>query len=97
VTAEGRYFAGAAHGGDFEALNAVLDPEVLLRVDRHPATTGIRGAAAVASHALAFSRLVQRIETVLVNGAPGIISYLPNGRHMSMFGQEIQIADARYH
>lgn len=79
-------FVAAAHGGDFDALIAVLDPEVLLRADRPPAATGIRGAVAVASQALTFSRLVQRIETVLVNGAPGIVSYLPNGRPMSILG-----------
>ncbi|MBZ5728228.1 MAG: sigma-70 family RNA polymerase sigma factor [Acidobacteriia bacterium] len=79
-------FVAAAHGGDFDALIAMLDPQVLLRADRHPAATGIRGAVAVASQALAFSRLVQRIETVLVNGAPGTVSYLPNGRPMSILG-----------
>ncbi len=79
-------FIAAAHGGDFDALIAVLDPEVLLRADRHPAATGIRGAVAVASQALAFSRLVQRTESVLVNGAPGIVSYLPSGRPMSILG-----------
>jgi RNA polymerase sigma-70 factor (ECF subfamily) len=79
-------FVAAAHGGDFDALIAVLDPEVVLRADRAPGATGIRGAVAVASQALTFSRIVQRMELVMVNGAPGIVSYPPNGRPMSILG-----------
>jgi RNA polymerase sigma factor (sigma-70 family) len=79
-------FVTAAHGGDFDALIAVLDPEVVLRADRDPASRGIRGSAAVAQQALAFSRLVQRTESVLVNGAPGIVSWLPSGKPMAVLG-----------
>jgi RNA polymerase sigma factor (sigma-70 family) len=79
-------FVTAAHGGDFDALIAVLDPEVVLRSDRDPASRGIRGSAAVAQQALAFSRLVQRTESVLVNGAPGIVSWLPSGKPMAVLG-----------
>ena len=46
-------FFAAARGGDFEALVAVLDPDVVLRADLGPPPTGgfreVRGAAAVAS------------------------------------------------
>ena len=45
----------AARGGDFDALVAVLDPDVVLRVDagaeRPAASMVIRGAAAVARQA----------------------------------------------
>lgn len=79
-------FVSAAHGGDFDALIAVLDPEVVLRADRDPASRGIRGSMAVAQQAVGFSRLVQRTESVTVNGAPGILSWLPNGRPMAVLG-----------
>jgi RNA polymerase sigma-70 factor, ECF subfamily len=79
-------FVAAAHGGDFDALIAVLDPEVVLRADRDPASRGIRGATAVAQRAVGFSNLVQRIESVIVNGAPGIVSWLPNGKPMAVLG-----------
>jgi RNA polymerase sigma factor (sigma-70 family) len=79
-------FVAAAHGGDFDGLIAVLDPEVVLRADRDPASRGIRGPAAVARQAIGFSRLVQRTESVIVNGAPGIVSWLPNGKPMAVLG-----------
>src|SRR5256885_1258484 len=46
-------FLAAAHGGDFDALLAVLDPDVVVRADREAVRLGaapeVRGAAAVAS------------------------------------------------
>jgi RNA polymerase sigma-70 factor (ECF subfamily) len=45
----------AARGGDFDALVAVLDPDVVLRSDvgaRRPAPKVLHGAAAVANQAL---------------------------------------------
>src|ERR1700674_3808685 len=71
-------FVAAAHGGDFDALIAVLDPEVVLRADRDPASRSIRGSMAVAQQAIGSSKLVQRTESVIANGAPGIVSWLPN-------------------
>jgi RNA polymerase sigma-70 factor (ECF subfamily) len=79
-------FVAAAHRGDFDALIAVLDPQVVLRADRDPASKGIRGPEAVAKQALTFSRLVQSIEPVLVNGGPGVVSRLPDGRPMAVLG-----------
>src|ERR1700722_7246133 len=80
-------FLAAAREGDFNALVAVLDPDVLLLADREPAAKGIRGAQAVASQAVTFStRIVQRLEPVIVNGSPGIISWLPNGQPLSIMG-----------
>jgi RNA polymerase sigma factor (sigma-70 family) len=80
-------FLAAAREGDFNALVAVLDPDVLLLADREPAAKGIRGAQAVASQAVTFStRIVQRLEPVVVNGSPGIISWLPNGQPLSIMG-----------
>jgi RNA polymerase sigma factor (sigma-70 family) len=79
-------FVAAARDGDFESLVAVLDPDVLLRADREPATKGIRGAQAVASQAVAFSKVVHEFEPVIVNGSPGILSWLPNGKPLSVLG-----------
>jgi RNA polymerase sigma factor (sigma-70 family) len=74
-------FMAAARGGDFEALLAVLDPDVELRADRAVVPAGVpteaRGAAAVARRALVgYSRFAQ---AALVNGAVGIV-VAPRGR-----------------
>jgi RNA polymerase sigma-70 factor (ECF subfamily) len=80
-------FLAAAREGDFNALVSVLAPDALLLADREPAAKGIRGAQAVASQAVTFStRIVQRLEPVVVNGSPGIISWLPNGQPLSIMG-----------
>jgi RNA polymerase sigma-70 factor, ECF subfamily len=72
-------FMAAAREGDFEGLLTVLDPDVVLRADRGPLAGGlleIRGAAAVANNALAFSQLGLDVRPALVNGAPGAVSFL---------------------
>jgi RNA polymerase sigma-70 factor (ECF subfamily) len=69
-------FFAAARKGDFEALVAVLDPDVVLRADAgaaHPAATAVvRGAAAVAGRALMFSRPGATLVPLLVNGLAGV-------------------------
>ncbi|HKE36098.1 MAG TPA: hypothetical protein VKB39_01610, partial [Candidatus Baltobacteraceae bacterium] len=40
----------------------------------------------VASSAAAFSKVVARMEPVMVNGTPGILSWLPNGEPLSIMG-----------
>jgi len=79
-------FVAAAREGDFAGIVAVLDPDVLLRADREPALRGIRGAQAVASQAASFSKVVTRMEPVIVNGSPGIVSWLPSGEPLSVMG-----------
>ncbi|MBV8101167.1 MAG: sigma-70 family RNA polymerase sigma factor [Verrucomicrobia bacterium] len=79
-------FVAAAHTGNLESLIALLDPNVVLLGDRAPALKSIRGAAEVAKQALGFSKLVQKTESVLVNGTPGILSWLPNGKPMAVLG-----------
>src|SRR6266581_7772971 len=75
-------FFSAARGGDFDALVAVLDPDVVLRLDagaRRPAASMmIRGAAAVARQAL--SGLTSALPAVhlrpaLVNGTAGVVAF----------------------
>jgi RNA polymerase sigma-70 factor, ECF subfamily len=83
-------FLMAARAGDFDALLAVLDPNVVLRADRGAAPPGapreLRGARAVAEGALMFARLAEFARPVLVNGAAGIVSWLPDGRPLSILG-----------
>jgi RNA polymerase sigma-70 factor (ECF subfamily) len=70
-------FFTAARGGDFEALVAVLDPDVVLRADGGPTrpklTVSLRGAQAVAGQARGFTRFSPAVRPVLVNGAAGIV------------------------
>ncbi len=76
-------FLAAARGGDFDALLAVLDPDVMVRADRAAGPPGalreVRGARAVAQQALTFSRRARFAEPALVNGAVGIV-VAPRGR-----------------
>jgi RNA polymerase sigma factor (sigma-70 family) len=68
-------FLAAARGGDFEALVAILDPDVLLRVDTGAAAVSlIQGAAAVAGQALMFSHLAAFARAALVDGKVGIVT-----------------------
>src|SRR6476659_5886316 len=79
------FFAAARHG-DFDALVAVLDPEIVLRSDgggRPAATALIRGAAAVAGQALTFSHLSAFVRPAVVNGAAGVV-VAPGGRPTSV-------------
>jgi RNA polymerase sigma-70 factor (ECF subfamily) len=72
-------FLAAARDGDFDALIAVLDPDVELRADAGPAGPDLarflRGADTVASNAIAFRRLGYTPRRVLVNGAPGVVTF----------------------
>jgi RNA polymerase sigma factor (sigma-70 family) len=70
-------FLAASREGDFEALVAVLDPDVVLRADVGPLAGGtreVRGAEAVASQSLAYSRLGLVVQPALVNGALGAVT-----------------------
>jgi RNA polymerase sigma factor (sigma-70 family) len=68
-------FLAASREGDFEALVAVLDPEVVLRSDFGGGVTQeLHGAEAVAGQARMFSRLSLVVHHALVNGAAGVVS-----------------------
>jgi RNA polymerase sigma-70 factor (ECF subfamily) len=70
-------FFAAARGGDFDALVAVLDPEVVLRSDfgdRRPAASRVvHGAEAVARQAMLFRQPDAVLHHALVNGAAGVV------------------------
>jgi RNA polymerase sigma-70 factor, ECF subfamily len=70
-------FLAAARDGDFDALVAVLDPDVVVREDRGTGTlVEVRGAETVAGRAKSFSQLGLVVRPALVNGAPGWVSWL---------------------
>src|SRR6185312_4661158 len=70
-------FFAASREGDFEALVAVLDPDVLLVADggesRPDLSRVVRGAHEVASQALLFRNLGPYVQPALVNGAVGVV------------------------
>ncbi|GAA1050864.1 sigma-70 family RNA polymerase sigma factor [Arthrobacter russicus] len=79
-------FHAASLTGDFDAMVAVLDPEVELRVDQgafNANTQRIQGAANVASQALMFSQFARFEVPVLVNGVAGLATVV-DGRLFSV-------------
>jgi RNA polymerase sigma factor (sigma-70 family) len=70
-------FLAAARGGDFDALVAVLDPDIVVREDTGSGTlVEVRGAENVARRAMAVSQLGLVARPALVNGAAGWVSLL---------------------
>jgi len=78
-------FLAAARDGDFDALVAVLDPDVVLRADggRTGLSHYVRGAERVAAQATSFAQTGLIMRRALVNGSPGIVS-LRDGRPFSV-------------
>lgn len=76
-------FFAASRDGNFNALIAVLDPDVELRIDggtlREDASLVLRGSEAVAAHTATYSKLYPYVRPALVNGAAGAI-VAPRGR-----------------
>ena len=70
-------FLAAARDGDFDALVAVLDPDIVLREDWGSGTiVEVRGAHNVARQARAASQLDLVGRPALINGAAGWVSVL---------------------
>jgi RNA polymerase sigma-70 factor (ECF subfamily) len=79
-------FLAASREGDFDALVAVLDPDVVNRVDFGSGVIQeLRGAEAVAGQAQMYSRLGLVSRPALVNGAIGVVS-IRDGRPFSVGG-----------
>ncbi|MEV7096474.1 sigma-70 family RNA polymerase sigma factor [Amycolatopsis sp. NPDC051045] len=70
-------FLAASRGGDFEALLALLDPDVVLHADRFagptPAPIVLRGVESVRRGAVLASERARASELALVDGAPGLL------------------------
>jgi RNA polymerase sigma factor (sigma-70 family) len=82
-------FLAAAREGDFEALVELLDPDVVLRVDRGAAglepSREAHGAAAVVERARMFAGGSRFARPALVNGAAGFV-VAPGGRPVAVVG-----------
>jgi RNA polymerase sigma factor (sigma-70 family) len=78
-------FLTAARGGDFEALVAVLDPDVVARSDGGPLRPGglTRGAGNVARQAITYASFGAQTRPALVNGVAGAVA-VTDGRPTSV-------------
>jgi RNA polymerase sigma factor (sigma-70 family) len=72
-------FLVASRAGDFDALLALLDPDIVYRADFKGKSQVVRGATAVARQERAFLRLARFAQPALVNGAVGVV-VAPYGR-----------------
>ena len=72
-------FLAASRGGNFDALLALLDPDIVYRVDLKGKSQEVRGATAVVRQARAFVRLARFAQPMLVDGAVGVV-VAPFGR-----------------
>jgi RNA polymerase sigma-70 factor, ECF subfamily len=70
-------FIAASRNGDFDALLALLDPDVVLRIDGALHESGeeivLHGAQAVLKSARAFARAARFCRLALIDGSPGIV------------------------
>jgi RNA polymerase sigma-70 factor, ECF subfamily len=87
-------FLAASRGGDFDALLALLDPDVVLRADEAAVQTGgvapeVRGAAAVAD---TFAGRARAAQPALVDGVVGLV-WAPGGRPKAVF--DLTISDGK--
>jgi RNA polymerase sigma factor (sigma-70 family) len=82
-------FLAATRDGDFDALVAVLDPDVVLRADGGTARARynvvLHGARAVAEQAVLARRLAPFARPALINGTAGVVAAAA-GRVLSVMG-----------
>jgi RNA polymerase sigma-70 factor (ECF subfamily) len=76
-------FLVALRGADFEGLLAVLDPDVVVRIDQAGVRSEIRGARNWASEAIAYAKLARFAQPALVDRAVGAV-FAPGGRLFSV-------------
>jgi RNA polymerase sigma-70 factor (ECF subfamily) len=83
-------FLAASRGGDFEALLALLDPDVVLRADSAAIAAGadaeVVGAVAVAG---TFSGRARFAQSAVIDGAAGAV-WAPGGKPRIVFGFTIE-------
>jgi RNA polymerase sigma-70 factor (ECF subfamily) len=76
-------FLAAARAGDFDALVAVLHPDVVARSDggaaQPEATAVVHGAENVARRAMMFAGMAPYVRPALVNGVAGVVVAPPGG------------------
>ncbi|MGC0420923.1 sigma-70 family RNA polymerase sigma factor [Embleya sp. AB8] len=78
-------FLAASRGGDFEALVAVLHPDVVARSDGGALRPSLvrRGAVVVASQAIRYARFAEVARPALINGTPGAVA-MAHGRPLAI-------------
>jgi RNA polymerase sigma-70 factor, ECF subfamily len=95
-------FLAATHGGDIEALLALLDPEVVRRADRTALRAGaaaeLRGGRAVAEETATNARVARFAAPALVDGRVGLV-VAPRGRllvaiALTVKGEKVSEIDA---
>jgi RNA polymerase sigma factor (sigma-70 family) len=83
-------FLAAARGGDLHALIAVLDPQVVLRLELGAEPPGesreIRGARPAAEEAIRGAGTAALIRPALVNGTAGLVAFDRLGQPFSVLG-----------
>jgi RNA polymerase sigma-70 factor (ECF subfamily) len=83
-------FLAASRGGDFAALLALLDPDIVVRADDAAVATGaereVRGAEAVAA---TFAGRAKAAQPALIDGAAGL-AWAPGGRARVVFAMTIR-------
>jgi RNA polymerase sigma-70 factor (ECF subfamily) len=75
-------FLNALRAGDFEALLAVLDPDVMVHIDEAAGRAGaprdFRGAQAFVRGAITFAHMARSTEAMLLDGSVGLV-WAPQG------------------
>ncbi|WP_030929187.1 sigma-70 family RNA polymerase sigma factor [Streptomyces sp. NRRL B-24720] len=82
-------FLAASRGGDFEALPALLDPDVVLRVDPAAALSGVAGAVGAAAVAGTFAGRASAARPALIDGLPGAV-WAPGGGPRVVIGFTVE-------
>lgn len=79
-------YLAASQAGDFDGLVALLDPEVLVRLDHGPGELSrvLRGAQAVAEQARLHFGTARFSHVALVAGSPGLVTVLDDGTVYSL-------------
>ncbi|HEY3479687.1 MAG TPA: sigma-70 family RNA polymerase sigma factor [Streptomyces sp.] len=85
-------FLAASRGGDFDALLALLDPEVVLRADRVAALSGAMVAQGAKSVADTFAGRAKAARPALIDGMAGLV-WAPGGKPRVVF--DFTIEDGR--
>ncbi|MER7813056.1 sigma-70 family RNA polymerase sigma factor [Streptomyces sp900116325] len=82
-------FLAASRGGDFEALLALLDPDVVLHVDPAAALSGVAGAVGAAAVAGTFAGRASAARPALIDGLPGAV-WAPGGGPRVVIGFTVE-------
>jgi RNA polymerase sigma-70 factor (ECF subfamily) len=82
-------FLAASRGGDFDALLALLDPDVVLRADRVAALSGASVAQGAKSVADTFAGRAKAARPALIDGMAGLV-WAPGGKPRVVFDFTIE-------